>query len=184
MPYKDAEKAREYARKYRQNHPLTPEQKERKKIKHREWQQQHPEKTREYTRKFKEKGGKALPGKRAEYARKYYHSHKEYMIQKNRKWSQKNREKRRLKKLLRRIELIMAKGGKCELCGYNKHLSALEFHHIKGNKEGKYFWLKNNFDLNQVMLVCANCHRAFHNKDAHELYQELWKESQTVKVGS
>ena len=42
---------------------------------------------------------------------------------------------RRRKKL--REKAIAYKGGRCELCGYNKCIEALEFHH--GNNENKDF---------------------------------------------
>lgn len=32
--------------------------------------------------------------------------------------------------LRRKLKLIDYKGGKCELCGYNKNIAALEFHHL------------------------------------------------------
>jgi hypothetical protein len=33
----------------------------------------------------------------------------------------------------RKLKLINLRGGKCEKCGYDKNLSALEFHHIDSN---------------------------------------------------
>ena len=42
-----------------------------------------------------------------------------------------------LRSAKRKLELIEYKGGKCEICGYNKNLSALEFHHI--NSKDKSF---------------------------------------------
>lgn len=32
--------------------------------------------------------------------------------------------------LRRKIKLIDLKGGECEICGYNKNIAALEFHHL------------------------------------------------------
>lgn len=65
------------------------------------------------------------------------------------------------------------KGGKCEICGYNKCIEAFDFHHI--NPKEKDFtiahlrwtsWLKNKdkitSELNKCMLLCANCHREMH----------------------
>lgn len=167
------------------------------KQKHREasrrWRQKHPEKVREYRRKW----NKEHPEKVKEYARKHHRKHKDIIREYKKRWWQKNRDKlkerrkeefrrwweenkervRRDRKI-QRIELIMKKGGKCELCGYNECFSALEFHHIQGNKEGKHFWEKKQFELDEVMLVCSYCHRAIHNKEADELSLELWKESQ------
>ena len=64
--------------------------------------------------------------------------------------------------------LINTFGGKCQLCGYNKTNSALEFHHT--NKDEKEFNISkysgNNSitydmakELTRVVLLCANCHR-------------------------
>lgn len=68
-----------------------------------------------------------------------------------------------------KLKLIEYKGGKCQICGYNKCISALEFHHV--NPEEKDFGisgqsrsfekLKNEVD--KCVLVCANCHREIHD---------------------
>lgn len=44
------------------------------------------------------------------------------------------------KGLERKFKLIEQFGGGCQLCGYNKNISALEFHHI--NPESKEFSLQ------------------------------------------
>ena len=66
--------------------------------------------------------------------------------------------------------LIEYKGEKCEICGYNKSLSALEFHHLNANE--KDFGIsekgytrsidKNKEEVDKCILVCANCHREIH----------------------
>lgn len=64
------------------------------------------------------------------------------------------------------------KGGKCEICGYNKCISALEFHHINPNEKdfqmSKYkryvFNEKVKEELDKCVLLCANCHREEHSK--------------------
>lgn len=76
---------------------------------------------------------------------------------------QKRREK--IKELL-----VEYKGGKCEICGYDKCISALEFHHL--NPDEKDFGIgakgytrsveKNKEEVNKCILVCANCHREIH----------------------
>lgn len=67
-------------------------------------------------------------------------------------------------------ELIAYKGGKCEICGYDKCIAALDFHHI--NPEEKDFAISNSNiykniealkqEVDKCMLVCANCHRELH----------------------
>lgn len=62
------------------------------------------------------------------------------------------------------------KGGRCEKCGYNKCIVALDFHHL--NPKEKDFNLSNrnlNMDwdvikeeLDKCILVCSNCHREIH----------------------
>lgn len=62
------------------------------------------------------------------------------------------------------------KGNKCVICGYNKCVGALHFHHIDPNlKEFSLSQLKKyTFDdrvkkeLDKCVLVCANCHSEIH----------------------
>ena len=65
--------------------------------------------------------------------------------------------------------LVEYKGGKCERCGYNKCIGALEFHHL--DPSTKSFSLTGNTfgierqkkEADKCILVCANCHREIHN---------------------
>lgn len=68
----------------------------------------------------------------------------------------------------------MNRGGKCEKCGYNHNIAALDFHHL--NPEEKEFAIdlrkfsnmsleKLQKELDKCILVCANCHRELHNPD-------------------
>ena len=75
-----------------------------------------------------------------------------------------------IKRVQRRKKLfaIEAFGGKCQKCGYNKCPNALEFHHL-GNKKEKptyvimrWSWEKAKKELDNCILVCANCHREIH----------------------
>lgn len=70
---------------------------------------------------------------------------------------------RRVKNKERAVELL---GGKCIICGYNKCIRALEFHHLEAkNKEFSISanlnkaWSKIEDELKKCVLVCANCHR-------------------------
>jgi hypothetical protein len=75
---------------------------------------------------------------------------------------------RKLKK-----ECVDYKGGKCQICGYNKYLGALEFHHR--NPKEKDFSISNRYknakinerikrELDKCDLVCSNCHREIHSE--------------------
>jgi hypothetical protein len=63
------------------------------------------------------------------------------------------------------------KGGKCELCGYSKCVSALEFHHRDPDKKDfgistsgcTRSWEETKQELDKCVIVCANCHREIHD---------------------
>lgn len=74
-----------------------------------------------------------------------------------------------------KIRLVEYKGGKCEICGYNKCIDALEFHHL--NPEEKDFGLscgdtrsleRLKVEADKCIMVCANCHREIHAKEREE----------------
>jgi hypothetical protein len=62
------------------------------------------------------------------------------------------------------------KGGKCEICGYNKCINALEFHHNDSSK--KEFgiaanghcrsWENVKIEIDKCTLLCSNCHKESH----------------------
>ncbi len=62
---------------------------------------------------------------------------------------------------------IEYKGGKCQLCGYNRCEAALELHHLNpltksfgiGEKGYTRAWTKVRAELDKCILLCANCHR-------------------------
>lgn len=68
---------------------------------------------------------------------------------------------------------VQYKGGKCELCGYDKCLAALDFHHK--NPEEKEFgiatkgmtrsWEKLKKELDKCIMLCSNCHRELHSRE-------------------
>lgn len=69
-----------------------------------------------------------------------------------------------------KIWAVEYKGGKCEKCGYNKCLEALEFHHIDPSQKDFILsdrnlilsWQEIKKELDKCILVCANCHREIH----------------------
>lgn len=86
-----------------------------------------------------------------------------------RKWTaeQKAAQKARIVEYRRKLKvrMIAYKGGSCQICGYDKHPAALEFHHR--NPADKKFKLSGNSlkfeavraELDKCDLLCANCHR-------------------------
>lgn len=78
------------------------------------------------------------------------------------------RAQRRKKEMA--VELM---GGKCQLCGYDKCINSLHFHHIDAKtKEGSpsYLIMRAKWEiavkeLKKCILVCANCHGEIHFKE-------------------
>jgi len=79
-----------------------------------------------------------------------------------------------MRALKRKFYLITLSGGKCQNCGYNKNLSAFDFHHK--NPKTKKFQLDqrslSNSSMKSIMeefekceVLCANCHREHHSPD-------------------
>lgn len=64
--------------------------------------------------------------------------------------------------------LVEYKGGCCEVCGYNKCIEALEFHHI--DETTKSFAVSGSTkslesqkrEADKCYMLCANCHRELH----------------------
>ena len=61
-------------------------------------------------------------------------------------------------------------GGKCVVCGYDRNIKALQFHHL--NPKDKEFGIseKSNLlfakakeELDKCILVCSNCHFEIHD---------------------
>lgn len=88
-----------------------------------------------------------------------------------------NKEKNRAQNVtaIRRAikkRLVEYKGGKCECCGYDKCIQALQFHHLDPNQ--KDFSISaslnlSNFNMedyyrevDKCQLLCANCHAEKH----------------------
>lgn len=81
---------------------------------------------------------------------------------KNRSKITKNKKQRIKQNKIRCIEYL---GGGCKICGYNKSIRALTFHHI--SREDKiagiatmldHKWENLKCELNKCILLCFNCH--------------------------
>lgn len=75
----------------------------------------------------------------------------------------------------RKENLVKLMGGKCCLCGYNRCIASLQFHHI--NPEEKEYGLAANGNCHKIeddikeakkcILICSNCHGEIHNSDIY-----------------
>ena len=134
--------------------------------------------------------GKGLDGKNIEEIKDFYKTHtmletkkefnlcsgtiKKIVERKNKKLSEEERKAYnyehvksfRKKNKLRAVNNM---GGKCQICGYDKCLTALEFHHLDPTKKDfalsqnmNMSWDKISEEIEKCILVCANCHREIH----------------------
>ena len=62
------------------------------------------------------------------------------------------------------------KENKCECCGYNNCIEALDFHHLNPKEKDfsisdrniKLDWDSIKKELDKCILICSNCHREIH----------------------
>ena len=95
-------------------------------------------------------------------------------------WVNKNRDKVRgysrkanLKRYRTRKEAaIMAAGGKCSMCGYDRYVGALHFHHVTPKTAAPQKLLskvslteQEQRELDSCVLLCANCHAEIHGRE-------------------
>ena len=77
-----------------------------------------------------------------------------------------------------KVMAVEYKGGKCEYCGYDKCIDALEFHHLDpsqkdfgiASKGYTRSWVSVKNELDKCIMLCANCHREEHSKNNIKLY--------------
>jgi 5-methylcytosine-specific restriction endonuclease McrA len=61
-------------------------------------------------------------------------------------------------------------GGSCVICGYDKHVGALQFHHLDPDKKdfgisesgNTRTWNVIKEELDKCVMLCANCHTEVH----------------------
>lgn len=74
-----------------------------------------------------------------------------------------------MRRLIKRWALEY-KGNKCQCCGYDKCVDALEFHHLDetqkdfgiSDRNVPTDWESIKNELDKCILVCSNCHREIH----------------------
>lgn len=84
-------------------------------------------------------------------------------------------KRRAIKKML-----IEYKGGKCEYCGYDKCMRALEFHHLNPNEKdfGLSRCLSKSIsslkkEVDKCILLCSNCHAEEHERLYEQGYRQF-----------
>lgn len=88
-----------------------------------------------------------------------------------------------------KLRLIEYKGGKCEICGYNKCVEALEFHHLNPSEKeipigcgNTVSFEKLKKEVDKCMLLCSNCHKEIHSKiNAKILFEKKENERQNIE---
>ena len=65
-----------------------------------------------------------------------------------------------------RRAIVEEQGGKCSICGYNKYIGALEFHHLDPSKKDPLYSSSKCWGIDRIrkevencVLLCSNCHR-------------------------
>lgn len=69
-----------------------------------------------------------------------------------------------------KLALVQAMGGKCQICGYNKNATGMDFHHHFGPKSFSISAMLANIrraeliieEAVKCVMLCANCHREVH----------------------
>lgn len=69
-----------------------------------------------------------------------------------------------------KLKAVEYKGGGCMICGYNKSVAALHFHHLDpkekdfhlGSNGNTRKWETVKIELDKCVCLCANCHAEVH----------------------
>jgi 5-methylcytosine-specific restriction endonuclease McrA len=95
----------------------------------------------------------------------YHEAHREAIREQCKKYrvTHKNelRIYKRKKAIATKMPLIEAHGGRCVICGYNKNIKALEFHHVNP-AEKETAKVKTFEEAAKCVLLCNRCHREHH----------------------
>lgn len=113
--------------------------------------------------------------KRERELKRFCSKHNEsYSPYKNGKYVCKKCQVEKVSECRRQIKVLAVeyKGGKCQMCGYNKCIAALEFHHLDPKEKDFSLGSKGNIksfskvkpELDKCILVCSNCHREEHDR--------------------
>jgi hypothetical protein len=82
-------------------------------------------------------------------------------------WDTRQRTNQRRKQLRERAVAYL--GGKCSICGYDKCVSAFDFHHVSAIEKDFTIsskmssWEMIEPELKKCVLLCCRCHREVHD---------------------
>ena len=106
-------------------------------------------------------------------------------------YSRRQKIKQRILARQLKTDCIKTKGGRCQICRYNKHIEPLNFHHF--NPESKKYGISQLItmaqsdskllnvvreEIEKCGLLCSNCHSELHAKlekdklEKDEIYKE------------
>ncbi len=154
------EKNREYKRRYKRNN--------REKIRRADfkYRKENKKKIKKCNKRYAENNKKKLEECSIEYRRKY----KEKISEQRKEYRKKNVDK--IKLFIRKKKLKVfgyKKNIGCQVCGYNKCSSALDFHHRSSEKKiidvsrlTTSKWEDFLSEAKKCIVVCRNCHAEIH----------------------
>jgi hypothetical protein len=100
-------------------------------------------------------------------------------------------EYQKLRGLKRKLYLIDLRGGCCERCGYDKNISAFDFHHKDPTKKDSQLDIRvlSNSSMQYILeefqkceLLCSNCHREEHSPELTLINVRLIIENSSEKI--
>ena len=74
-------------------------------------------------------------------------------------------------RIKKKTELVKILGGKCKICGYNRYIGALDFHHLDPSKKKFSLSVKGLCysresilqEARKCVILCKNCHSEVEN---------------------
>jgi len=100
---------------------------------------------------------------------KYFSKEKSFVWKGGKRNITRDRELEKNRRMEYKLKAVKHMGGKCQICGYNKSIAALDFHHVNPLEKDKSIknlicgsWTKIENELKKCILLCANCHREHH----------------------
>lgn len=92
--------------------------------------------------------------------------------------------------MARRLKLMLLRGGKCKVCGYNKNFAAMSFHHrdpknklfnIDLRKCSNSTWESLVVEAKKCDVLCFNCHMEHHYPKC-SLKENIYRELYSYKI--